>query len=56
MNAVDSFLLTFRSDPYENIYTVVKGIKYFTLVPPPNSYRLNGTPPTLEPHDQDANA
>lgn len=30
------------SDPYENIYTVVQGCKYFTLFPPTEGWCLQG--------------
>lgn len=34
-----------HSDPYENIYTVLRGQKSFTLLPPSDSLHLKGTRP-----------
>lgn len=31
-----------RTDPYENIYTVVRGAKHFTLLPPSEGWCLQG--------------
>ena len=31
------------TDPYENIYTVIRGAKYFTLLPPTDGWCLKGT-------------
>lgn len=30
-------------DPYENIYTVIRGSKTFTLLPPSEAYCLHGS-------------
>ncbi|KAF9055295.1 Clavaminate synthase-like protein [Hymenopellis radicata] len=38
-----------HSDPYENIYTVVRGAKYFTLLPPSEGWSLRER---LYPHAQ----
>lgn len=32
------------SDPYENLYTVVRGVKHFTLFPPTEGWCLQGNP------------
>jgi hypothetical protein len=33
---------TTTPDPYENIYTVVRGAKHFTLLPPTEGWSLGG--------------
>lgn len=33
---------TVRTDPYENIYTVVRGTKVFTLFPPTEGWCMQG--------------
>ncbi|TFK43526.1 Clavaminate synthase-like protein [Crucibulum laeve] len=33
-------ITSIHSDPYENIYTVIRGAKYFTLLPPTDSWSL----------------
>ena len=35
------------SDPYENLYTVIRGAKYFTLLPPTEGRYLKGMCPFL---------
>ena len=35
-------VLNEHSDPYENIYTVIRGAKYFTLFPPTEAWRMKG--------------
>ena len=32
------------TDPYENIYTVIRGAKHFTLLPPTEGWCLQGQP------------
>ena len=34
-----------HSDPYENIYLVLRGTKHFTLFPPTESWRMKGLSP-----------
>lgn len=38
----DLHALTQAEDPYENIYTVVRGVKHFTLLPPTEGWCLEG--------------
>jgi jumonji domain-containing protein 7 len=40
------------SDPYENIYTVIRGTKHFTLFPPTEGFSLCGALPLATLHNQ----
>jgi jumonji domain-containing protein 7 len=35
-------IMTMFEDPYENIYQVIRGRKLFTLLPPTDSWALQG--------------
>ena len=38
----DKSITSIHSDPYENIYLVVRGAKHFTLFPPTEAWRMKG--------------
>ncbi len=39
---LDANIPLLRTDPYENIYTVIRGAKHFTLLPPTEGWCLQG--------------